>query len=263
MLVVAYASDGLAQTRRRTGPARSAAAGSSNGIDRTGSTSARPREIGGTAMVVDELLSVLRLRPSLFADPVQRMRRGRLVKILGVAEADGVRFYKIAAPPNNFGWVQADSLITRGRDGEDERLARLIRVSKGFDQLELASNFLELFPKSPLRPAMLLLFGDLMEEAAAKLSKDASSRLDRHEMAATGAPAHSYYLNFNMLDRYRKLGAIFLFNPNTKQFHYDGSSWKELAARTPAGPESAEAQKRLVSLGDKMRRGTATAASAQ
>ena len=39
-----------------------------------------------------------------------------------------------------------------------------------------------------------------------KLSKEANSRLKRAEMAATGAPLHSYFLNFVSLDRYRKLG---------------------------------------------------------
>ena len=68
---------------------------------------AKPREIGGTAVVMDETLSVLRMKPSLFAEPVQRMRRGRKVQILGVADADGVKFYRVSAPPNNSGWVQA------------------------------------------------------------------------------------------------------------------------------------------------------------
>jgi len=76
-------------------------------------------------------------------------------------------------------------------------------------------------------------------------------------MAPTAAPMHSYYLNFNMLDRYRKLGIIFLFNSNTRQYHYEGSSWRELAAKYPATPEALEAQKRMDSLKLKMDRGTA------
>ncbi|MGE3467879.1 MAG: hypothetical protein AB7J13_13225, partial [Pyrinomonadaceae bacterium] len=72
------------------------------------------------------------------------------------------------------------------------------------------------------------------------------------EMAASGAPLHSYYLNFNMLDRYRKLGVIFLFNPRTRQFHYDGASWKEITAKHAGTPEAVEAQKRLDSLQQKM-----------
>ena len=58
----------------------------------------RPPEIGQSAVVVDELLSNLRKEPSLFAESIHRMQRGRKVQILGVAEADGVRFFKVTAP---------------------------------------------------------------------------------------------------------------------------------------------------------------------
>ncbi len=101
---------------------------------------------------------------------------------------------------------------------------------------------------------MLLLFGDLADAAASRLSRDAASRLNRREMAATGAPAHSYYLNFNMLDRYRKLGIVFLLNSSTRQYHYDGASWKEVISKYPASAEAAEARKRLDALKQKMER---------
>ncbi|HMJ08848.1 MAG TPA: SH3 domain-containing protein, partial [Pyrinomonadaceae bacterium] len=156
----------------------------------------KTREIGTSAVIMDETLSVLRSKPSLFADSVQRMRRGRKVQVLGVAEADGVKFYRIAAQPGGLGWVQADAVFGKFRIGDAERLARLVQASHGFDQIELASSFFDIYPDSSLRPAILLLYGDLLEEAAIKLSKDAAGRLDRREMAATGAPMHSFYLNF-------------------------------------------------------------------
>ena len=212
----------------------------------------KPREIGSTAIVMDETLSVLRLRPSLFAEPVQRMRRGRLIRILGVTEADGVKFYKVSAPPSAAGWVQADSVFGKFREGDDARLALLVRSMSGFDQIEAAVEFFTLYPNSQFRPALLLLYGDLLEEAAVKLSKDANSRLDRREMAASAAPVHSYFLNYVGLDRYRKLGIVFLFNPVTRQYHYDGSGWIELTKKFTATNESAEAQKRLNSLKAKM-----------
>src|SRR3954453_22072376 len=87
---------------------------------------AKAKEIGATAIVVDETLSVLRSKPSLFADPVQRMRRGRKVVIQGVAEADGVKFYKVDAPPGSFGWVQSDAVFGSFRPSDEERLARLV-----------------------------------------------------------------------------------------------------------------------------------------
>lgn len=218
----------------------------------------RAPEIGKTAVVIDEALSVLRQNPSLFAAPVQRMRRGRKVQILGVAEADGVTFYRVSAPPASTGWVQADAVFGKFRAGDEERLARLVQASAGFDRVELASAFFELYPASPLRPSILLLFGDLIEETAGTLSRDAGRRLDRREMAATAAPPHSYYLNFVSLDRYRKLGVVFLFNGATRTYHYDGASWKEIVEKFPASPEAVEARKRLESLRVKMERTTAT-----
>mgnify|MGYP000058814730 FL=1 len=227
-----------AQKRRPSAANRSAA-------------SAAP-ETGQRAVVIDETLSVLRSKPSLYSDPVQRMRRGRKVQIQGVVEADGVRFYKVSAPPANHGWIQSDAVFGKFRPNDERRLAALVQASTGFEQIEVAALFFELYPESPLRPAIQLLFGDLLEEMAAKLSRDALSRLSRKEMAASGAPLHSYYLNFVSLDRYRKLGINFLFNAATRQYHYDGASWKELIAKSPLSPESAEARKRLDALKTKL-----------
>ncbi len=220
---------------------------------------AAPREIGSTAVVIDETLSVLRVKPSLFADVVQRMRRGRKVQILGVAEADGVKFYKVSAAPANHGWVQADAVFGKFRANDEERLARLVQASTGFDQIELANAFFELYPSSPMRPSILLLYGDLLEEVAAKLTKDAASRLDRREMAASAAPLHSYFLNFVSIDRYRKLGVVFLFNSSRRAFHYDGESWKVIVGKYPEAAEAVEAKKRLDLLTEKMSKPAAAA----
>lgn len=213
---------------------------------------AKSAEIGKAAVVIDETLSVLRKDPSLYSLPIHRMQRGRTVQILGVTEADGVKFYKVAAPPRNFGWVQADAVFGKFRPGDDERLARLVQALSGFDQIEAAVEYFALYPESKFRPSILLLYGDLLEEAAARLSKDATSRLKRGVMAASAAPQHSYYLNFVSLDRYRKLGVIFLFNSSTRQFHYDGGSWAEAIKKFPGTPEAAEALKRIDSLKAKL-----------
>lgn len=210
------------------------------------------KEIGSSAVVIDESLAVLRIKPSLFSDSIQRMRRGRKVQIMDSKEADGVKFYRISAPPNNYGWVQSEAVFGRFRRGDDERLAKLVQASEGFDQIEIAMQFLEIYPTSQLRPPILLLIGDLVEETAVRLSRDAARRLNRRAMAATGAPLHSFYLNFVMLDRYRKLGIAFLFNSTTRNFHYNGASWREIINKFPNSSEAVEAGKRLDSLKEKM-----------
>lgn len=212
------------------------------------------RENSNTAIVVDERLGVLRLEPSLFSKSFMRMQNGRKISVLNSKEADGVTFYRVSAPPNNFGWVQAEAVAGRFRRGDDARLAKLIQASEGFEQIERAQIFFETFADSPLRPAILLLLGDLLEEIALKISGDATRRLDRREMAASGAPLHSFYLNFVALDRYRKININFLFNSNTRLLHYDGASWREITHKFPNSSEAAEAQKRLVSLKEKMER---------
>ncbi|MFN0139786.1 MAG: SH3 domain-containing protein [Pyrinomonadaceae bacterium] len=225
-------------------------------LSRNRSGTIRSPEIGKTVIVVDDTLSVLRSRPSLFAEPIQRMRRGRKIRILDSAEADGVKFYKVTAPPKNHGWVQTDAVFGRFRTGDEERLARLVQALDGFDQVEAAVEFFKLCPKSKYKASILLLFGDVIEEAAVQMSRQAGSRLSRKEMAASQAPMHSYYLNFNMLDRYRRLGVVFLFNPSTRQFHYSGASWREIVAKFPASPEASEANRRLDALNVKMQQTT-------
>ena len=89
--------------------------------------------------------------------------------LIVVAEVDGVKFYKVAAPPDKFGWVQADAVFGKFRVGDEERLARLVQASDGFDQIEVANEFFALYPDSKFRPSILLLFGDLLEEVAVKL----------------------------------------------------------------------------------------------
>jgi hypothetical protein len=219
---------------------------------RSRTAAARSPEIGQTAVVIDETLSVLREKPSLYAASIQRMRRGRTIQILGVAEGDGVKFYRVTAPPSNFGWVQADAVFGKFRAADEERLARLVQASSGFDQIETAVEFFNMYPESKFRPSILLLFGDLLEESAAKLSKDAGNRLKLKEMAASAAPTHSYFLNFVSLDRYRKLGITFVFNSAARQYHYDGASWNEIVRKYPSAPEIDEAKKRLESLKLKM-----------
>ncbi len=167
-------------------------------------------------------------------------------------EVEGVTFYRVVVPPKNYGWVQADAVVSKNRRGDDEKLVRLIQATDGFDQIERAAVFLENFPNSELRPAILLLLGDLAEEATLKLSKDANRQLDRREMAANGAPLNSFYLNYVSLDRYRKLGINYWFNSATKAFHYNGTTWREIVAKFPKSNEAAEAQSRLDSLNEKM-----------
>jgi hypothetical protein len=64
-------------------------------------------------------------------------------------------------------------------------------------------------------------------------------------MRAGGAPAASYFLNYNGLDRYRRLGVVFDFDPASQSYRYDGAAFREILRRHPRSPEAEEARRRL------------------
>lgn len=250
LVFLAFVTYLQAQTKRRTtAPVKRPTKVVQNAASREVGTETNAAK---TAIVVDERLAVLRTEPSLYAKPIQRMRRGRVIPLLGTREADGVTFYRVVLGAESSGWVQREAVIEKTRRGDDERLARLVYASEGFDQIERAVIFLDSFPKSTLRPAMLLLFGDLIEGNAAVISRDAGRRLNRREMSGSGAPVYSFYLNYSGLDRYRRLSIGFVFNSATAEFHYDGAAWKEILAKFPNAAEAVEARKRLETLKEKL-----------
>ncbi|HEX6622404.1 MAG TPA: SH3 domain-containing protein [Pyrinomonadaceae bacterium] len=200
----------------------------------------------GAAVVVDERLAALRDAPDFSANLLQRMSRGRTVSVLGARRgSDGVVFYRVGVTRRTSGWVQSEAVVRAAGGGDDARLLRLVKGSAGFDRVERACLFLETFPRSPLRPAVLLLLGEAAEEEAATLTRGAVRRLDAREMAAGGAPVHTYFLNYNGLDRFTRRGVRFRFDPAAKRFLYDGAAWREILRRHPRSPEAAEARKRF------------------
>jgi len=206
----------------------------------------KPSAGGGAAVVVDERLSALRDAPNTSANLLQRLGRGRYVSVTGERRTrEGLTFLRVAVTSRTSGWVQSEALVRPSRAGDDARLLRLVKGSDEFDRLARARIFLEAFPRSPLRPAVLLLLGDAAEEGAARLTREASRRLDPREMDAGGAPHATYFLNYNGLDRYRRQGVVFNFDAAAKQFHYDGAAFREILRRHAHTPEALEARKRL------------------
>lgn len=201
---------------------------------------------GQRAIVVDERLAALRAEPSLTAPLVQRLGRGRLVAVMGAPRVrDGISFYRVAVTSRTRGWLQADSLVTSLRAHDDARLLRLIQASDDFERIARARIFLDEFPRSPLRPTVLLLMGTEAEAAATQLSRDAARRLPETKLPTDGAPLHSYLLNYNGLDRFNRVGVGFVLDHATKRFQYDGEAWRELVRRYPHSPEAEQARARL------------------
>lgn len=201
---------------------------------------------GHLAVVADERLAALRNTPELSARLLRRLNRGRYVSIRGASRSrDGLLFYQVALNRRTTGWLQSEAVFSSWRSGDDDRLVRLLESADEFERVARARIFLGLFPRSPLRPKVLLIYGDAAEEAAAKLSREAERRFERRELPAGGAPEFSYYLNYSSLDRYNRQGVIFTFDRATKKFHYEGWAWREIMRRYPKSVEALDAQKRL------------------
>ena len=209
----------------------------------------RPPAGGRVAVVVDERLSALRTTPNLSGTLIRRMGRGALVAVKGERRSrDGVMFYRVNVTTRTSGWIQRDAVASPSRAGDDARLLRLIKASEDFDRIVRARIFLDNFTGSELRPEVLLIYSQAAEDIAGRLSREAMRRLDQKEMDAGGAPLHSYFLNYNGLDRYNRQGVTFIFDAHEKRLRYDGEGWQELIHRYPRSPEAAEARKRLAAV---------------
>ena len=201
---------------------------------------------GHLAVVADERLAALRAAPDLSARLVRRLSRGRLVSIRGFSRGrDGLTFYRVAINRRTSGWLQSEAVVASWRVGDDEKLSTLLESTDEFDRVARARIFLGVFQHSPLRPKVLLTYGNAAEEAAAKLSREAERRFEKRELPAAGAPEFSYYLNYSGLDRFNRQGVTFNFDRSSKQFHYEGWAWREIVRRYPNSAEAAEARLRL------------------
>lgn len=206
----------------------------------------KPPVGGRIAVVVDERLAALRATARLNGTLVRRLGRGRMVAIRSAKRnVEGVTFLLVNVTRRTHGWIQREAVVSPSRAGDDQRLLDLVTRSKDFDRISRARIFLDHFPRSPLRPAVLLLLGDSAEEMAGRLSQAAARRMSE---PLGDAPEFTYYLNYTGLDRYNRMGVGFVFDPSNKRFHYDGAAWRELIRRHPRSPEAAEARNRLEAL---------------
>lgn len=209
----------------------------------TGFAQKKPPSGGRLAVVVDERLAALRATPQLSGKLVRRLSRGRLVAVRSLkTNADGITFLLVNVSTRTHGWIQREAVVSPSRSGDDRRLLTLIQRSNGFDRITRARILLDHFPRSPVRPEVLLLLGDTAEELAAKLSLNAARRL-KEDLG--DAPEFSYYQNYTGLDRYNRQRVNFVFNESTNRFHYDGTAWRELIRVYPRSSAAREARKRL------------------
>jgi hypothetical protein len=204
---------------------------------------------GRIAVVVDARLAALRAAPNLSANLLRRLGRGRLVSIRGSQRTtDGLIFHRVAINRRTSGWLQSEAVIASWQPRDDQRLFQLVTGPDEFERAARARIFLDTFPRSPLRPTVLLLYSQAAEEAAEQLTRSAQRQFTRNEIPENGAPLFSYFLNYNGLDRYNRQGVKFVFDESTKTFHYDGAALREILRRYPQSKEAEEARQMMEKL---------------
>jgi len=200
---------------------------------------------GRIAVVVDERLAAVRVTPELTGKLVRRVGRGRLVAVKRARTGrEGIVFYFVNLSSRTHGWIQREAIVSPSIVGDDRRLLALIKEATDFNRIVRARIFLEHFRRSPLQAEVLLLLADAAEQSSNKLTPDAIRRVStNHE-----APELSYVLNYSGLDRYNKLGVLFVFDAKSRRLHYDGAAWREILRRFPRSPQASEAKRRLEEL---------------
>jgi len=201
---------------------------------------------GQRAIVVDERLSALRAQPDIKASLVQRLRRGRVVGILGARKSkDGESFLRVSVTRNTRGWVLAEAVVKAGNIADAERLLNLIEDSDDdFVKTRLARLCADEFRATATAPRCLLKLGETAERVADRLTRDAKRRVGNEEPSA-GLSKRDYFLNFVGLDRYNRIGVSFEFDALADRIVYDGEAYRELAKKYPKSSEVQTAKDKL------------------
>ncbi|HMV82143.1 MAG TPA: hypothetical protein PLD20_11735 [Blastocatellia bacterium] len=201
---------------------------------------------GQRAIVVDERLSALRTQPDVKAPLDQRLRRGRIVGILGSGKGkDGQQFSRIAVTRNTRGWILSESIVKSGNAADAERLLKLIEsTADEFVKVRLAKLCADEFRAAKTAPRCLMLLGETAEQIAERLTREAKRRVGNEEPGA-GLSRRDYLLNFAGLDRYNRIGITFDLSEATDKIVYDGAAYRELLRRHPRSAEASEANSRL------------------
>lgn len=191
---------------------------------------------GRRALVIDERLSALRTQPAEKAPIGQRLRRGRVVGILGSATSrNGARYLRVAVSRNRSGWILSEAVVRAGSARDAEKLLDLIEATNDeFTKVRLARLCADEFRLTKSAPRALAILGEAAEKAAERLTREARRRFGDQDPAAfeQGGPARrDLFLNFAGLDRYNRLGVTFDYDPSSDRLIYDGAAYRELLPR--------------------------------
>ena len=176
---------------------------------------------GQRVIVVDERYSALRERPELQAPLLQRLRRGRVVGLLGsIRNQRGERFYRVAVSRNRDGWIY-DAALVRSRNPTDAgRLFSLIEATgDDYQRVMLARIFQREFRRTSFTTRLTII----LEEALARVSERLTAELRRRADATSPPVRRAFFLSSNSLDRYNRLGILFDYDEETDELRWRGA----------------------------------------
>jgi hypothetical protein len=196
------------------------------------------------AFVVDSGLSALRRSPSPESTCLRRLRLGRSLYVISTHRGrDGVGYYYVAVTRRTRGYIDQAAIASPSRRGDDARLMRLIRESRGIDRIAMCRLLVTQFSNSPFCPDALLEEGLAAEEVARELSRKVTRRpphrLDKE------LSEERYLLNYAGLDRYSRLGIRFRLDRENENYCYDGTAYRRILRRYPRSEAAEAARERL------------------
>jgi hypothetical protein len=206
--------------------------------------------LGNRAIVCDERLSALRRHPDIRAPIVRRLRRGRIVTIIGPARGNSEQgiFVPVAVTRRTKGWILLPAVARGGRSTDAQRILELIAESTDdFISARLARICADEFAGTPAARAALLLLGEAAERSAERLTRTISRRSATSNVS-DGVSHRVIWLSDPALDRYNRIRILFELNPGGQRLVYDGGAYRELLRRYPQSAEAMVARERLASL---------------
>jgi hypothetical protein len=197
---------------------------------------------GRRAMVVDERFSALRTAPEMKSELKQRLRKGRMVGVLGVRESRSrEKFFLLAVSRRTRGWVLSEAVVRSGHPADAERLFGMMEeTTDEFSRVRLSRLCADEFRSTAFAPRALLAMAEAAEKASERLTKDC-----RRAAGDQGHDRRKLFLNHPGLDRYNRLGVIFEYDATADRIVYDGGAYRELVRRYPKSEQAQAAAAKL------------------
>ncbi|NOT62502.1 MAG: hypothetical protein HOP19_20035 [Acidobacteria bacterium] len=205
---------------------------------------------GQPAVVFDDRLSALRAEPDAKAALQQRLSRGRSLGVLGATKnKSGSSFLRVAVSRNVRGWILSAAIARLNSVADGEKMLAAIAATKDdLQKIRLARVCADSLRLPAIAPRALLALGQVAENAATKLSRDADRRLGDN-VPDGDLSKRDFELSFNGLDRFNRAGVTFDYDEAKDVFVYDGAAYRQLLRRYPRSAEATPARERLTALG--------------